>query len=169
MKIVMLCDLYDERAHYQENLLGKYYAKHGHTVTVIASTYNDAISFYADQYDPRASAREFLDGLVKVIKLPYSLNILNKLKRFSGVSELLERAQPDLIYIHDIHLNLAEAARYKRAHPGCRIIMDFHADYTNSAKNWMSLNILHRVIRRAILSKDRKYIDKIYAVVPNSA
>jgi glycosyltransferase involved in cell wall biosynthesis len=85
------------------------------------------------------------------------------------VDAILERERPDVIFSHDIHLNLAEAARYKAAHPECRVIMDYHADYSNSAKNWLSLNVLHKVIRRAFLRRYRKYLDGIYPIVPASA
>ena len=164
----MLCDLYDETLQYQENLLGKYYVKHGHEVTVIAATFSDAFDYYADRYDRNAPAREYRDGKVNVIKLPYSLNFLNKLRKFRGVDRILAREEPDLIFIHDIHLNLSDAAQYKRRHPTCRIIMDYHADFSNSAKNWLSLNVLHKLIRKAILYRHRRLIDKFYPVVPAS-
>jgi glycosyltransferase involved in cell wall biosynthesis len=169
MKIVMLCDLYDERSQYQENLLAKYYTKHGHGVTIVASTFDTPTDYYADAYDPASVRREYFDGRAKVIKLPYQLNILNKLRRFGGVRAILEQERPDLIFVHDIHLNLSDAAWYKRAHPECRVIMDYHADYSNSAKNWLSLNVLHKVIRRRYLYWNRRAIDKIYPVVPVSA
>jgi glycosyltransferase involved in cell wall biosynthesis len=44
--------------------------------------------------------------------------------------------------------------------------MDYHADFSNSAKNWISLNILHRIIRKSILYLYIKSIDKIYPIVP---
>lgn len=169
MKIVMLCDLYDEKLQYQENLLTKYYQKNGHSVTVVAATFDDAFAYYADAYDPKAPRREYMDGATKVIKLPYSLNLLNKLRRFAGVAEILAEEKPDLIFVHDIHLNILEAAQYKRRNPGCRVIMDYHADYTNSAKNWLSLNILHKVIRKSILYRAKSQLDAIYPVVPISA
>ena len=169
MKIVMLCDYYDEKCQYQENLFAKYYAKHGHDVTVLASTFDNAFDYISDRYDSAAPAREYRDGHVKVLKLPYSLNLLNRLRKFGAVDEILERERPDLIFSHDIHLNLAEAARYKRRYPECRIIMDYHADYSNSAKNWLSLTVLHRGIRRAFLRRYRRAIDRIFPVVPASA
>src|SRR6266516_1450378 len=168
MRIVMLCDLYDETLQYQENLLAKYYVKHGHEVTIVAATFNDAFAYYADRYDKSAPPREYRDGSVKVIKLPYSLNLLNKLRRFRGVGQILTREQPDLIFIHDIHLNLSDAVQYKKRHPACKIIMDYHADYSNSAKNWLSLIVLHKVIRKGFLYKHRRFIDKFYPVVPAS-
>jgi glycosyltransferase involved in cell wall biosynthesis len=169
MKIVMLCDLYDEKLQYQENLLAKYYTKRGHEVTIVAATFNSVAAYQANAYTKSDPAREYWDGSAKVIKLPYQLNILHKLRRFGGVAAILDRERPDLIFVHDIHLNLSDAAAYKRSHPGCRIIMDYHADYSNSAKNWMSLNILHRVIRRRFLHRYKQYIDKILPVVPMSA
>jgi 1,2-diacylglycerol 3-alpha-glucosyltransferase len=169
MKVVMLCDYYDEKCHYQENLFAKYYAKYGHDVTVIASTFDDAFAYVHQRYDKKARGRVYCDGRVKVIKLPYSLNLFNRLRKFDGVEAILEHEEPDVIFSHDIHLNLAEATRYKRLHPACRIIMDYHADYSNSAKNWLSLTVLHKGIRRLFLRRHRKYVDKIYPVVPASA
>jgi len=169
MKIVMLTDVYDERLQFQDNLLGKYYVKHGHEVTVIAASVENTIDYYADRYERGGPPREYRDGEVTVVKLPYSLNILNRLRKFGGVRAILQREAPDLIFAHDVHLNLSDAVWYKRRHPNCRIIMDCHADYTNSAKNWLSLNILHRVIRRTFLSFYKHHIDRFFPVVPGSA
>lgn len=44
--------------------------------------------------------------------------------------------------------------------------MDYHADFSNSGKNWVSINILHKIIRKKYLYRYKKYIDKIYPVVP---
>ena len=51
MKILMLCELYIENLEYQENLLVKYYRKHGHEVTVITSTYDNVFDYYNNQHD----------------------------------------------------------------------------------------------------------------------
>lgn len=169
MKVVMLCDYYDEKCHYQENLFAKYYSKYGHEVTVIASTFDDAFSYVQQKYDKTVMRREYRDGAVKVLKLPYSLNLFNRLRKFGGVDKILEDEAPDVIFSHDIHLNLAEATQYKRRHPECRIIMDYHADRSNSAKNWLSLTVLHKLIRRLFFRRHRKYVDRIYPVVPASA
>lgn len=169
MKIVMLGDLYDERLQYQDNLFAKYYVKHGHEVTMIASTFDNPFDYYAERYDRRSPAREYWDGKTKVIKLPYSINFMNRLRKFAGVREILDREAPDLIFSHDIHLNLSDAVWYRRSHPECRIIMDYHADFSNSGKNWMSLLLLHRLTRKRLLDRCRPFIDKIYPVVPAGA
>lgn len=165
----MLCDLYDESLQYQENLLAKYFVKHKHQVTIIASTYSSAFDYILNKCNKNTPARIYQDGQVKIIKLPYSLNFLCKLRKFSGVSEILNKEKPDLIFVHDIHLNISDAVNYKTRNSKCKIIMDFHADYSNSAKNWISLNILHKVVRKYVLYKAKDYINKIFYVVPSSA
>jgi glycosyltransferase involved in cell wall biosynthesis len=166
MKVIMLCDLYIHALQYQENLLSKYYIKQGHQVTIVASTFDSVFNYMSDMYNSKISPSvEIIEG-IKIIKLPYSLNILNKIRKFGGVSKIINTEKPDVIFAHSIHLNLKEAVKYKKKNPDTKIIMDYHADYSNSAKNWFSLNILHRVIRKYFLNCVIKYIDKIYPVVP---
>ena len=169
MKIVMLCDLYDERLQYQDNLFAKYYVKHGHQVTVIASTFENAFDYEAARYDRRAPAREYRDGDAKIVKLPYSINVMNRLRKFGGVRNILVREKPDLIFSHDIHLNLPDAVWYRRSYPKCRIIMDYHADFSNSGRTWLSLLLMHRLTRKRMLDACRPHIDKIYPIVPAGA
>src|SRR5690606_13476187 len=71
-------------------------------------------------------------------------------------------------YVHDIMLNLPEAIRYKKAHPECRMIMDYHADYSNSGKNWVSRRVLHGVLRKWFLDRARPHLSKIFAITPTT-
>lgn len=164
----MISDAYFEGLQYQENLLNKYYKKSGHEVTILASNFKDIFDYYADNYvKDDTTSDEYING-TRIVKLPFKFNILNKLRKLKDVPKYLEEIKPDVIYVHDIHLNIVDAANYKKKNPNCKIIMDFHADYSNSAKNWLSLNILHKIVRNSYLKKARKYIDKIYYVVPAS-
>jgi glycosyltransferase involved in cell wall biosynthesis len=167
----MLTELYDERMQYQENLFAKYYGKHGHKVTILASTIDNMFEYHAgrERHETGAQAREYWDGGAKVIKLPLAFNFLNRLKRLKGVPEILEREQPDLIFSHDIHLNLGDAVAYRRAHPHCRIILDYHADSSNSGRTWLSRLLLHRFTRKRLLRACLEDIDRIYPVVPAGA
>jgi glycosyltransferase involved in cell wall biosynthesis len=168
MKIVMVCEFYNDTLEYQENLLVKYYTKHNHQVTVITSTFESVFDYYSDRYDKNVPSREYFQRGAKIIKLQFSFNI-NRLKKYTSIYKILEREKPDLIYIHDIMLNILEAAKYVKLNPGCKMIMDYHADYSNSANNWLSLNILHKIIRKKIyLDRARKYISKIFPIVPAS-
>jgi 1,2-diacylglycerol 3-alpha-glucosyltransferase len=169
MKIVMLCEFYDETLEFQENLLVKYYRRHGHEVTVICSTFDSVFDYYNDRYDPSKPARTYEDHGARIVKLPYRYNLLNRLRAYTRIDRLLEEAQPDLIYVHDIMPNLPEAIAYQRRHPGCRVILDYHADYSNSGKNWVSLKILHGVLRKWFLDRARPHLSRIFPVVPASA
>ncbi|KFF18044.1 glycosyltransferase family 4 protein [Chryseobacterium sp. JM1] len=168
-KIVMLQDFFGLDYTYQENLLTKNYMELGHQVVIVASTFENIFDYVHEKYDATKKQKTEEYYGAKIIRLPYSLNILNKLRRHKGVYEILLQEKPDLIYVHDIHLNLKEAVKYQKQFPECKIILDYHADFTNSANNWLSLNILHKVIRKSIFYKYKKHISKIFPVVPGSA
>lgn len=169
MKIVMLCDLYVEQLRYQENLLAKYYVKHGHDVTVLASTFKNVDDFLTNHYDEKAPISRSFDRGAKIVRLPYSLNLFSRLRRFPNVLDFLKNENPDLIFVHNLHLNLREVARYKAQNPDCRVIMDFHADFSNSASSLASLLVLHRLFRKRFLEQFIWSIDDFFPVVPASA
>jgi glycosyltransferase involved in cell wall biosynthesis len=169
MKIVMLCDFYNESLEYQENLLVKYYRKHGHEVTVIASTFDSVFDYYNDRHDPAWPARTYEDQGAKIVKLRYRWNLLNRLRAYTRIDRLLADERPDLIYVHDIMLNLPECVAHVKAHPHCRMILDYHADYSNSGRNWLSLKLLHGVARKWFLDRARPHLDRIFPIVPAGA
>ena len=49
------------------------------------------------------------------------------------------------------------------------MIMDYHADYSNSGKNALSLKVLHGVIRKWFLDRARPHLSRIFPIVPASA
>ena len=169
MKIIMLCDFYNEMLEYQENLLVKYYAKHGHEVTVITSTFESVFDYYADRHDNSVPARTYRHGGATLIRLRYRYNLLNRLRAFTRIDRILDEEAPDLIFVHDIMLNMPECVRYVQGHPACRMIMDYHADYSNSGKNALSLKVLHGVIRKWFLDRARPHLKKVFPIVPASA
>ena len=81
---------------------------------------------------------------------------MKALKKYTNISKIVEEFQPDLLYIHDIMPNMFEMIDYKKRNPHVKMIMDYHADYTNSANNWLSLNILHKIIRKKIFPSMQK-------------
>jgi 1,2-diacylglycerol 3-alpha-glucosyltransferase len=169
MKILMLCEFYDAALEFQENLLVKYYRKHGHQVTVVTSTFESVFEYYNDRYDAQRPGKTEVDHGATIIRLPYRYNLLNRLRAYTRIDPILERVAPDLIYVHDIMPNLPEAIRYLRGNPPCRMILDYHADYSNSGKNWLSLRILHGVFRKWFLDRARPHLSRIFPVVPASA
>jgi 1,2-diacylglycerol 3-alpha-glucosyltransferase len=169
MKIVMLCDFFNEKLEYQENLLLKYYRKHGHEVTIITSTFDSVFDYYNDRHDPSWPARTYMHEGGKIIKLRYRFNLLNRIRPFTSIRRILEEEKPDLIYVHDVVPNMLEAVRYKKRHPHVRMIFDYHADYSNSGHGRLSRSILHGVIRKWMLDRTRPHLSRIFPIVPDSA
>jgi glycosyltransferase involved in cell wall biosynthesis len=165
----MLCDFYNESLEYQENLLVKYYRKHGHEVTVVASTFDSVFDYYNDRHDPARPARTYFDEGAKIVKLRYRFNLLNRLRAYTRIDVLLQEEAPDLIYVHDIMLNLPECVAYVKRHPQCRMILDYHADYSNSGRNWLSLKVLHGIARKWYLDRARPHLARIFPIVPAGA
>lgn len=168
MKIVMICEFYGNDLEYQENLLVRYYLKHGHDVTVITSTFDSVFDYYNDQHDNSKEPVTYYDGKAKIIKLRYRYNILYRLRAYTSIKNILNEEKPDLIFVHDIMLNILEAIRYKKQNPNCKMILDYHADYSNSGKNWLSLKVLHGLIRGWFLNRARPHLSKIFPIVPAS-
>ena len=161
----MLCELFAEELEFQENLLVKYYRSNGHEVTVIASLYDSVFDYYSDK-PVLGGRREYMHDGARIIKLPFRFNLLNRVRPLVSVSQILEEAAPDLLYVHDISPNFPECIAYVKKHPGTRMIMDYHADASNSGKNWVSIKILHGVIRKWYLDRARPYLSKIFPIVP---
>ncbi len=169
MKVLMLCEFYHADLEYQENLLVKYYRKHGHDVTVITSTFEDVFDYYNNNHDNSLPRSEFYDHGARIIRLPFRYNILGKLKKYVSIKKIVEDFQPDLLYIHDIMPNMLETLDYKKRNPHVKMIMDYHADYSNSANNWLSLNVLHKVLRKRLYFEPvRPHLSRLYPIVPGS-
>lgn len=167
-KILMLCDLYLSDLNYQENLLSKYYLKKDFNVVIITSNYESIFDYQQNNYESKPS-KVFYEKGVKIYRLPYRINFLNKIKSLKGVFKILKAEQPDLIFLHGISLNIKDATNYKlKSDNSSKVIFDFHGDLSNSGKNWISKNILHKIIFRIILNSKIRHLDKIFSITPSS-
>lgn len=160
MKIVHLClaSFFPDNYSYQENLLPKFHKELGYDVEVIASTqsfdehgkvcYLSNVGTYRNEYD------------IKVTRLPYKTDnkIWKKLKRYQGCYEAIRRAKPDILFIHGGQfLDIDQVVRYAKENPKVVIYVDNHADFSNSATNWISKNVLHKIIWRMCENKIEPY------------
>lgn len=167
MKILMICDFFHSSQTYQENLLTKYYRHLGHEVVVICSTYENIFDYMNEKLAPSKESC-FIDKYeAKVYRLAYQFNILYRIRKFRNIGKIIHEERPDLIYVHGNSFNLHEAVSYKKKH-NCKLIFDSHSDYSNSGKNWFSIYVLHKTIRKNYLNSFISSIDKIYAVTPGS-
>ena len=148
-------------------MLPKYHKKLGYDVEVIASTqsfdkqgkvcYLDNVGTYQNEYD------------IKVTRLAYKSNskIWKKLKRYIGVFEAISKAEPDVLFIHGGQfLDIDQVVKYIKMHPDVKVYVDNHADFSNSATNWFSKNILHRIVWKHTEHKIEPYTRKFYGVLP---
>ena len=169
MKVVHLClgSFYPDNYSYQENLLPKFHKKLGYDVEVIASTqsfdehgkvcYPQNTGTYQNEYD------------IKVTRIPYKTEskIWKKLKRYQGCYDALKKADPDIIFVHGGQfLDIDQVVRYVKEKPNTVIYVDNHADFSNSATNWFSKNILHKIVWRHCEKEIEPFTKKFYGVLP---
>jgi 1,2-diacylglycerol 3-alpha-glucosyltransferase len=168
MRILMLCDFFDEQLEYQENLLLKYYRKHGFDVSVVCSNTESAFDYYAGRLKRNQPASLISFNGARIYKLGYRAVLLrSRIRILNSISKILENEDPDLIFAHDISPNFPEVRRHMQLHPKCKLIMDYHADYSNSGRGWLSRMVLHKLIRRKFfLDAVRSKISRVFPVVP---
>lgn len=163
----MICDFYGIGQQYQENMIAKYYSLLGHEVHVIANTYSTIFDYINDNYVKKDKVEIDSDGYATIYRLPYTLKYKNLFKMYSNISSYVETIAPDLIYFHNLSLNLHQVIPYIKRNRQARMIMDFHIDYSNIGQSWKSRHILHGLIRRKHLHRYLKYFSIIYPIVPN--
>lgn len=169
MKIVHLClsAFFIDNYSYQENMLPKYHVKMGHDVTVIASLF----TFGADGRDSWLegySEYEDKNGF-HVVRLPYKkpLMINKTLRHYDRFEEILNREAPDIVFSHNVSFaDVSVLVKYLKKHPHVRVYADNHADFVNSAKNFLSKHILHPIIWRYYAKMLEPYLVKCYGVIP---
>ena len=169
MKIVHLClaAFYPDNYSYQENMLPKFHKLQGLDVEVIASTQSfdengkvcflDNAGTYKNEYD------------ISVTRLNYKNKnkIWRKLKRYVGVYDAIEKANPDIIFVHGCQfLDIDKVVLYIKKHQSIRVFVDNHADFYNSATNWFSRYILHRIVWKRCANSIEPYTIKFYGVLP---
>lgn len=155
---------------YQENSLVYWHERMGHDVLVAASTEiigadNVTISHAA----PGAFKSD--DG-ARIIRLKYSFGLkgylARKLRMYVGFADVLKEFRPDLIFIHDLQFyNTNDVVEYCRDFPHTRVIVDCHADYSNSARSFLSRVFLHRLYYRWRGLKLNIVAERFFGVLPS--
>lgn len=170
MKILHCClaQFYIDNYSYQENILPRLHKQAGHEVEIVASTEtfinNNALGYTS----PGNYKTE--DGIV-ITRLPYRKFLphflMKKLRIYKNVNKVLERFNPNIIFIHDCQfLDTKIFANYAKKNPDVKIFVDCHADFSNSARSWVSKNILHRILYKHSAKKIEPYTTKFYGVLP---
>ena len=151
---------------YQENLLSKHHKLLGFDVSVITNqySYNDLGSLILIK-----ERIEFTNDGRKIIRLPIKNNkkFKHKFKRYEKLYETLEAEAPNIIFLHGTQFcDVNKIIKYIKNNPKVKLYADNHADFTNSATNFLSRNILHKIIWKRTTKKIEKYAEKIWGVTP---
>jgi 1,2-diacylglycerol 3-alpha-glucosyltransferase len=169
MKILHCClaAFYIDNFGYQENILPKMHKLQGHEVKILASTetYNE------NSLDYIQPCSYINNDQIEVIRIPYAnwlpLKIVKKLRIYNGISDTLESFNPDIIFLHDCQfIGIKEIAAYAKKHTNIRIYVDGHTDFINSAKTWISKNILHKIIYKWCVKTISPFTKKFYGTLP---
>lgn len=169
MKILHLClaCFYIDNYSYQENLLPKYHKKMGYDVKIVASL----MSFDSNGnrcYLPEASEYINEDG-IPVQRLHYKKpeGIGRLFRTYIGTFEAIDEFKPDIIFIHGVQFSdISEVVKYVKKNPKTRVFVDNHSDFSNSANNWVSKNIQHKIIWKYYAQMINPYTERFYGVLP---
>lgn len=168
MKIthLCLCGPVTDNLSYQDNLLTKYHKKLGYEVSIITShfVWNNKGKIEIDKRNIY-----YNENNIKIIRIKskYNTTIESKIKRYENFYNILEQENPDILFIHGVQFyDIRCVVKYLKRNPRVKVYVDNHADFSNSAQNWVSKNVLHKVIWRRCAQLIEPYVIKFYGVLP---
>ena len=167
MKIVFLgtCSSFTEGMTYQDNLLAEVAVKKGHEVIFISN----AEKYVNGMLSETEPCDMIINGNIRLIRLPYIKIgppiIFKKLRIFKGVYSVIQDIRPDIIFCHNHHyLSVLDVVKYKRKCPDTIVFADTHVNENNSAQNWLSLNILHRLYYASLTKRLLPVLNKYFYI-----
>src|SRR5690606_17913432 len=101
---------------------------------------------------------------IPVTRLKYkNSKLAPRLRQYDGTYKAIEEAQADIIFIHGCQfLDIKHVVSYVRKNPNIKVYVDNHADFSNSARNFISKNILHKIIWKHCAHLIEPYTTKFY-------
>ncbi|MFL2133609.1 glycosyltransferase [Desemzia sp. FAM 23990] len=168
MKIVhiALCGPVTDNWTYQDNLLPKYHKKNGNDVVMITSKF-----IYNSKGNITTDTREIYNNEndIKTIRLKTSKDkpIHFRFKKYIGLLAALKEEVPDIIFVHGVQfLDIKTIVEYLKANPSTKVFVDNHADFSNSARNLLSKNFLHKIVWKRCAHLIEPYTTKFFGVLP---
>lgn len=163
---ICLCGPVTDNWSYQDNYLPKYHKRIGFDVSVIASKW-----IYDDNGAINKDLRDVYDNEygIKTIRIENkgNSNIFSKFKRYKSLYQSIENEKPDIIFLHGTQfLDICEIKKYIKKYSNVVLYVDNHADFSNSATNWISKNILHKIVWKKCAKLIEPYTTKFYGVLP---
>ena len=166
MKVAHLClsNWFVDGVGYQENELVRQHVADGHNVLVVASTETHSEKGKLTYVQPVDYVGQ--EG-ARIVRIPYRKilpeKILRKIRSYRGLSTILEEFSPEYILFHGTCAwELLTVFFYMKKHPETILYVDSHEDHYNSARTWISREILHKLfyanVLRFVLSKVKKIL-----------
>src|SRR5690606_2663906 len=130
------------------NLLSKYHRLMGNDVVIIAPTLK--LERNGSTIDLVNSSFSLINNSIGLYRLCYKYKlprfINDKIRVYEGLFNLLKKLQPEFIFVHGVQfLDVLSIVKYYKYNPNITIVADNHADDFNSANNFISTNILHKI------------------------
>lgn len=152
---------------YKENYLIRAAIKSGDEVIVFANEYT-----YIGGKSAMAPATEKVAGY-KLKRFPYQSFVhpalTSRIRKINGIEDEIIAEKPDLIFINCSQIyNIKNLRKIKSALPDVKIVLDFSTKYLNSARNWLSKNILHRIVYRRWIQNALPYVDRVFYISAES-
>lgn len=163
-----MANFYIDNYGYQENILPKIHKQQGHTVSIVASTETYIENGRLGYVEANSYINEY--G-IPVTRLPYASwlphKMMRKIRAYYGLEKVLNEFKPDIIFLHDVQFfDTRVVVKYVIANPGVKVYADGHTDFVNSARNWLSKNILHKIIYKHFAKTLEPYTEKFFGVTP---
>jgi len=168
MKIthIALCGPVTDGWTYQDNLLPKYHKRLGHDVSLITSKY----IYNQDGKLEKDKKNEYVnENDIRVIRLnnKFGTTVNSKFKTYKSLYKNILIEAPDILFVHGVQfIDIKTIIKYKKENPKVKIYVDNHADFSNSATNWFSKTILHKIIWKYFAQQIEPYVEKFYGVLP---
>jgi 1,2-diacylglycerol 3-alpha-glucosyltransferase len=162
-----LAAFYIEGYGYQENILPKHHKVLGHNVKIIASTETYIDNRTLGYIKPNSYINQY--G-IPVTRIPYAnwlpRKLVSKLRIYPNLEMEIQEFQPNVIFLHDCQfISIRKVVAYAKRH-NCRVYVDSHTDYINSAKTFLSKNILHKIIYKWCAKIIEPHVSIFFGTLP---
>lgn len=164
MKIVHVCQYYNDDWGYQENLLAEYQAKVGHEVVVITSDRKS--KNFIDKLKRVVGTGSYIRNNVRIERIPIVAEFTGRFVIFKNLNKVLEKENPDFIFHHGLTSpSLKTVINYKIRNKNVFLAVDNHSEYNNSGRIWIWRFLYYRVFWKKVLSSyNLNVIDKFFSI-----
>lgn len=151
--------------NYQENILPEINASDGNEVYLIASQYK----WEKDRMIKTEQVQEMTEAGVRIIRFPFiKLGIpllTERLRIVKGMYRILDELCPNVIMLHGFQtMSVIAVTKYMKKNAECKLFVDTHSDWINSAPNFVSKYVLHRGFYALMSKAVLKYTSKIWCI-----